>query len=94
MDAMLLAADPVPRIALRSLILQLHRLYGPPSGLLQSSPEAVDGVDDGGGLVDLRVCVSGDCHVLGGLSDCEGLYRREACHPKDPRLLGFEAQRC
>ena len=28
-----------------------------------------------------------------GLSDCEGLYRQEVCHPKDPRLLGFEAQR-
>lgn len=89
-----LAADPVPRIdALRSLILQLHRLYGQPSGLLNHRQRRVDGVDDGGGLVDLRVCVSGDCHVLHGLRDCEGLYSLEVCHPKDPRLLGFEAQR-
>ena len=89
-----LAADPGPRIeALRRLILQLHRLYGQPAGLLNHRQRRVDGVDDGGGPVDLRICVSGDCHVLDRLSDCEGLYRREACHPEDPRLLGFEAQR-
>ena len=50
-------------------------------------------MNDGAGPVDLRVCVSGDCHVLDRLSDCESLYRREACQPEDPRLLGFEAQR-
>ena len=89
-----LAADPRPRIeALRRLILQLHRLYGQPAGLLNHLERRVDAVDDGGGLVDLRVCVSGDCHVLDSLSDCEGLYRQENCHPADPRLLGFEAQR-
>ena len=89
-----LAADPRPRIeALRRLILQLHRLYGQPAGLLNHRQRWVDGVDDGGGLVDLRICVSGDCHVLDRLSDCEGLYRQEDCHPADPRLLGFEAQR-
>ena len=86
-----LAADPRPRIeALRHLILQLHRLYGQPAGLLNHLERRVDGVNDGGGLVDLRVCVSGDCHVLDRLSDCEGLYRQEDCHPADPRLLGFE----
>ena len=89
-----LAADSRPRIdALRRLILQLHRLYGQPAGLLNHLKRCVDGVDDGGGLIDLRVCVSGDCHVLDRLSDCEGLYRQEGCHPEDPRLLGFEAQR-
>ena len=89
-----LAADPGPRIeALRRLILHLHRLYGQPAGLLNHRQRCVDGVDDGGGPVDLRVCVSGDCHVLDRLSDCEGLYRKEACYPDDPRLLGFEAQR-
>ena len=68
-----LAADPGPRIdALRRLILQLHRLYGQPAGLLNHRQRCVDGVDDGGGPVDLRVCVSGDCHVLDRLSDCEG----------------------
>ena len=89
-----LAADPRPRIdALRRLILQLHRLYGQPAGLLNHLERRVDGVDDGGGPVDIRVCVSGDCHVLDRLSDCEGLYLKEVCHPDDPRLLGFEAQR-
>ena len=89
-----LAADPRPRIdALRRLILQLHRLYGQPAGLLNHLQRRVDGVDDGGGVIDLRVCVTGDCHVLDCLSDCEGLYRQEACQPEDPRLLGFEAQR-
>ena len=89
-----LASDPSPRIeALRRLILQLHRLYGQPAGLLNHRHRRLDGVDDGGGVIDLRVCVSGDCHVLDRLSDCEGLYRKEACHPEDPRLLGFEAQR-
>ena len=50
-------------------------------------------MDDGGGPVDLRVCVSGECHLLGQLGNCDGLYRQEACYPDDPRLLGFEAQR-
>ena len=89
-----LAADPGPRIeALRRLILQLHRLYGQPAGLLNHRQRCVDGVDDGGGPVDLRVCVAGDCHILHRLSDCQDLYRQEACYPEDPRLLGFEAQR-
>ena len=89
-----LAADPKPRIdALRRLIFQLHRLYGQPAGLLNHRNRRVDGVDDGGGPIDLRVCVSGDCHILDRLSGCDGLYRQEECHPADPRLLGFEAQR-
>ena len=89
-----LAADPRPRIdALQRLILQLHRLYGKPAGLLNHLHRRVDGVEDGGGPIDLRICVSGDCHVLDRLSDYEGLYRKEICHPEDPRLLGFEAQR-
>ena len=87
-----LAADPKPRIdALRRLILQIHRLYGQPAGLLNHRQRRVDGVDDGGGPVDLRVCVSGDCHVLDRLSDCEGLYRQEACHPEDPRSARFRS---
>ena len=85
---------PVPRIdALRRLILQLHRLYGHPVGLLNHRQRRIDAVDDGGGIVDIRVCVTGDCHVLDRLNDCQDLYRQEACHPEDPRLLGFEAQR-
>tara|TARA_B100000674_G_scaffold335459_1_gene280201 strand:+ start:1015 stop:1890 length:876 start_codon:yes stop_codon:yes gene_type:complete len=89
-----LAADPKPRIdALRRLILQLHRLYGQPAGLLNHLQRRVDGVEDGGGPVSLRVCVSDEYHVLDMLSDCESLYRKETCNPQDPRLLGFETQR-
>ena len=89
-----LAPDSRLRIdALRCLILQLHRLYGQPAGLLNHYRRRVDGVNDGGGPLDLRVCVSGDCHVLDRLGDCEGLYRQEACYPDEPRLLGFEAHR-
>ena len=52
-----LAADPKPRIdALRLLILQLHRLYGQPAGLLNHLERRVDAVDDGGGPIELRVC--------------------------------------
>ena len=87
-----LAKDPKPRIdALRRLILQLHRLYGQPAGLLNHRQRRVDGVDDGGGPVDLRVCVSGDCHVLDQLSDCEGLYRQETCHPDGSPLARFRS---
>ena len=90
-----LAADPRPRIAaLRSLILQLHRLYGQPAGVLNHRQRRVDGVNDGGGLIDLRVCVSGDCHVLDSLSDCEGLYRQEACHPEDPAFSALKRSVC
>ena len=89
-----LAADPAPRIdALRRLILQLHRLYGQPAGLLNHRQRRVDVVSDGGGAVDLLVCVNDDCHVLDRLSGCQGLYQQVACHPEDPRLLGFEAHR-
>ena len=68
-----LAADPRPRIdALRRLILQLHRLYGAPAGLLNHRQRCVERVDDCGGPIDLRICITGDCHVLNHLSDCEG----------------------
>ena len=89
-----LAADPRPRIdALRRLILQIHRLYGAPAGLLNHRQRCVERVDDCGGPIDLRICTTGDCHVLNHLSDCEGLYSKEVCDPETPRLLGFEAQR-
>ena len=65
-----LAADPQPRIdALKRLILQIHRLFGQPAAVLYHCDRRVDGVDDGGGLIDLRVCVRGDCHILDHLDD-------------------------
>ena len=85
-----LAANPKPRVdaVLRQLIFQLHRyLYGQPAGLLNHRKRRVDGVEDGGGPIDLRVCVSGSCHVLDQLSDCEGLYRQRPATPKIPVCL-------
>ena len=70
MDATVLAQTP-SRDRFSVPDRQLHRLYGQPAGLLNHRQRRVDGVDDGGGPVDLRVCVSGDCHVLDRLSDCE-----------------------
>ena len=90
-----LAADPGPRIdALRRLILQLHRLYGQPAGLLNHLQRRVDGVDDGGGLIDLRVCVSGDCHVLDCLSDCEGPIGRRPAIRKTPACWALKRSGC
>ena len=89
-----LAADPQPRIdALKQLILQIHRLYGQPAAVLNHCERRVDGVDDGGGLIDLRVCVRGDCHVLDHLDDLKGLFQPVACETEDPRCLGFAAQK-
>ena len=48
--------------------------------------------DDGGGLIDLRVCVRGDCHILDHLDDLKGLFSPIACETDDPRWLGFSAQ--
>lgn len=88
-----LAADPRPRIqALRHLIVQIHRLFGAPSASLNHRQRRVDAVDDGGGEVQVQVCVSGDCHVLDQLQDLDGLYQRVNCDPDDPRLLGFACQ--
>ena len=89
-----LAADPQPRIdAIRQLILQIHRLYGQPAAVLNHCERRVDGVEDGGGLIDLRVCVRGDCHVLDHLDDLKGLFQPVACETEDPRCLGFAAQK-
>ena len=89
-----LAADPQPRIdALRQLILQIHRLYGQPAAVLNHRERRVDRVDDGGGLIDLRVCVRGDCHVLDHLDDLKGLFQSNTCETEDPRCLGFAAQK-
>ena len=80
-----LAANPKPRVdALRQLIFQLHRLYGQPAGLLNHRKRRVDGVEDGGGPIDLRVCVSGSCHVLDQLSDCEPLSTRDLLSRRSP----------
>ena len=88
-----LAADPQPRIdALKRLILQIHRVFGQPAAMLNHCERRVDWVEDGGGLVDICVCVRGDCHVLDHLDDLKGLFQPIVCETEDPRWLGFAAQ--
>lgn len=89
-----LAADPTPRIhALRRLILQIHRLYGQPAALLNHRQRQIDPVNDGGGSVDLKICVTEGCHVLDHLKDLKELFQPQDCLPDDPRLLGFACQK-
>ena len=88
-----LAADPQPRIdALKRLILQIHRLFGHPAAVLNHCDRRLDGVDDGSGSIDLRVCVRADCHILDHLNDLKGLFTLVPCETEDPRWLGFSAQ--
>lgn len=91
-----LGPDPTPRIqALRQVILQLHRLYGPLAGSLNHLERRVDSVADGGGELSLQICVSGNQHLLGELKDLEaaGAFTAVACEPPEPKQLGFECHR-
>lgn len=89
-----LGRDPAPRIAaLRQLVLQLHRLFGPQAGVLNHLQRRIDPVDDGAGALRIRVCVSGDAHVLPHLQDLAAGFEVVACLPSDPKLLGFECHR-
>jgi hypothetical protein len=88
-----LAPDPSARVqALRQVILQLHRLFGSAAATLNHMARRIDPVFDQGSRLDLRICVSGDQHVLDNLADLEGLFQVEPCAPDDPRLLGFACQ--
>ena len=85
-----LAADSAPRVqALRQLILQLHRLFGEPAATLNHLQRRVDGVSDGGGSLDIVVCVQEPHHLLGELADLSAGFTAVPCSPEDPRLLGF-----
>ena len=89
-----LAADPAPRVqALSELILQLHRLFGAPAASLNHMARCVQVVDDQAGALSVRVCVSGDAHVLPQLEHLQDLFTPVDCAPQDPRLLGFACQR-
>jgi len=91
-----LGPNPTPRIqALRQVILQLHRLYGPLAGSLNHLERRVDSVADGGGELSLQICVSGKEHLLGELKDLEaaGAFKAVACEPPEPKQLGFECHR-
>lgn len=85
-----LGRDPAPRLAaLRQVILQLHRLFGEPAATLNHLQRRVDGVGDGGGGLDIRLCIEEPHHLLEGLADLAGGYTAVPCQPDDPRLLGF-----
>ncbi|MEB3234849.1 MAG: calcium-binding protein [Cyanobacteriota bacterium] len=85
-----LGRDPAPRIAaLRQLILQLHRLFGEPAATLNHRQRRVDPVTDGGGTVDIRLCVQQPHHLLAQLADLTAGFTVVDCEPSDPRLLGF-----
>ena len=65
-----LSPDPKPRIkALRTAVLSLHQLFGEPSGCLNHLERRVDGSRDGGGLVKVTICVTGEMHLLSALDD-------------------------
>lgn len=88
-----LAADPAPRMrALSQLILSLHRLFGASAATLNHCQRRVDEVVDGGGQVDLRICVNGSNHILDQLPHLSTLYSPICCDVEDPRLLGFACQ--
>jgi hypothetical protein len=89
-----LGRDPAPRVAaLRLLLLQLHRLFGPGAGVLNHRQRRVDRVHDGPEELCIRLCVCGDAHVLGQLRDLASGFEVVQCQPSDPRLLGFACHR-
>lgn len=89
-----LSPDPTPRIAaLRQLVLQLHRLFGSPAGVLNHLQRRIDPCIDGGGSVSLRICTTAQDHLLHHLSDLAPHFEHVICSPDHPKLLGFECHR-
>lgn len=89
-----LGRDPAPRVAaLRQLVLQLHRLFGPQAGVLNHMQRRVDPVADGAGELTIRICVCENAHVLEELRDLAGGFEVVICQPQQPLLLGFECHR-
>lgn len=87
-----LSPDPTPRIyALRQMVLQLHRLFGEPTGCLNHLQRRIDACNDGGGHLSLTICVLGDDHLLDHLNDLRdlGAFKVMQCQPATPRHLGF-----
>lgn len=84
-----------PRVeALRETILQLHRLFGRPSGVLNHYKRRVELSEEKEKKVDIAVCVCGNKNLLGELGDLEkkGAFRRVLCNPSSPKYLGFKCQ--
>ncbi|MCP9809136.1 hypothetical protein KBY58_06785 [Cyanobium sp. HWJ4-Hawea] len=88
-----LSANPLPRLtALRRVILQLHRLFGGPSGSLNHLQRCVDPVTDGTTDLKITICVVAEANLLHELNDLQeaGAFTARLCQPKTPKHLGFE----
>ena len=90
-----LSSDPLPRIdALRESILQLHRNFGSPSGILNHMQRRVDIVKDNQDL-KITICINKDNHILDELSDLEeaGAFEKAYYELDDPKKLGFKCHK-
>ena len=88
-----LSPDSKPRIkALREVILQLHRLFGTKSGVLNHHQRRVELSKEKDDEVVIIVCVHENKHLLCELEDLEnaGGFRRVQCVPSGPKYLGFK----
>ena len=91
-----LSPNAEPRCAaLRSTILQLHRLFGARAASLNHLEKRLDCINDGGGALQIKVCVTEDKHLLNELEDLRmaGAFEIAECHPRTPKELGFECHR-
>lgn len=89
-----LSPDPAPRIAaLRQLILQLHRLFGEPAGVLNHLKRCIEQASDGGGSIQIKICTTANDHLLHHLHDLSDHFEQVICEPSHPKLLGFECHR-
>ena len=89
-----LSPDSAPRIAaLRQLILQLHRLFGEPAGVLNHLHRRIDQAGDGGGSIEIKICTTAENHLLHHLDDLRDHFEQVICQPSHPKLLGFECHR-
>lgn len=85
-----LSKDPAPRQqALMKLVLQLHQLFGEPSVVLNHQDRKIEAVADGGGNLDIRICVEEPNHLIDQLTGLSSGFTVVSCKPSDPLLLGF-----
>ncbi len=85
-----LSKDPAPRLnALRQLIIQLHQLFGEPAAVLNHMDRKVEAVADGGGRLDIRICIEEPNHLINDLTNLKPGFTAVSCKPSDPLLLGF-----
>ena len=76
---------------LREVILQIHRLYTGPNGVLNHLKRRVEVLDLKESQVDIKICTTGGMHLLGSLKDLKdkGAFKESVYEIKDPKYLGF-----